>query len=338
MTLALALGVSASAADKNTEEISGKEVKVRVNGYLVEFPDQGPDSDENGRTLVPVRFASEAMGATVDWNNDTRTASVTKDGIRVDIPVGSDTLTVTKGDEVSTVKMDTKTVSIGGRTMLPIRFVAESLGAYVDWSQKYRTVQIYQGELSSEQIEELQALPITCDSSNWNEFGEYNMFPIEGSFADLRETGAEHSYGARLGWNLTTRYVDLKESITNKNYGEFVANMIREARSEIEYESDLLSISFVTDPSMVFSNSNDEKGVEHDFYTVRGYAVVTVKGNHMDLDPFETWRVASQLSMRYAPQGTYTFPIDVHMVSSWSSTELSEVINFQTTDLKEYGC
>lgn len=39
--------------------------RVRVNGTLVEFPDQGPVIDAANRTLVPVRFATEALGADV---------------------------------------------------------------------------------------------------------------------------------------------------------------------------------------------------------------------------------------------------------------------------------
>ena len=70
--------------------------QVRVNGYLVDFPDGKPFINEDARTLIPVRFVTEALGAKVTWDGSTLTAGITKDGTTVEITIGSPDLRVTK--------------------------------------------------------------------------------------------------------------------------------------------------------------------------------------------------------------------------------------------------
>ena len=82
VVLIFSLSIPAFAAEETS--ISGaddaNDIKVRVNGEIVSFPDQGPVIDSNSRTLVPVRFATEAPGATVTWNDTTHTATISKNG------------------------------------------------------------------------------------------------------------------------------------------------------------------------------------------------------------------------------------------------------------------
>ncbi|HOA98329.1 MAG TPA: stalk domain-containing protein, partial [Acetivibrio saccincola] len=47
---------------------ANENVSVTVDGKKVVFPDAKPFIDENGRTLIPVRFVTEDLGATVEWN------------------------------------------------------------------------------------------------------------------------------------------------------------------------------------------------------------------------------------------------------------------------------
>jgi len=95
----MATGAMAASADTG--------VTVRVNGYTVSFPDGQPYIDANSRTMIPVRFVTEQLGAEVSWNGNTETAIIEKDGICVEIPIGSDTLNVTQDGTTTAVKMDT---------------------------------------------------------------------------------------------------------------------------------------------------------------------------------------------------------------------------------------
>jgi hypothetical protein len=139
-------GASAATTDTATAP------SVRVNDLLVSFPDTQPYIDSNDRTMIPVRFVTEALGATVSWDQNTQTASVALNGTTVQVPIGSKTITVTKGGNTSTVTMDTQAVIAGDRTCIPIRFVAEALGAYVGWSNYYNTVEICKETLTRDEI------------------------------------------------------------------------------------------------------------------------------------------------------------------------------------------
>jgi hypothetical protein len=104
--------------------------------------DAAPVLGAGNRTLVPVRAVAEAMGGTVGWDAVTRTASVT---------VGSNTLELTLGKNTALfngtatpIDTDPKVLPliINGRTMLPLRFVVESLGADVSYDQATKTITI----------------------------------------------------------------------------------------------------------------------------------------------------------------------------------------------------
>ena len=150
VVLIFSLSIPAFAAEN--------DIKVTVDGRNVIFTDAQPFLDENNRTLIPVRFVSEAMEAEVAWNNDTRVATIVKGDTQVDITIGSKTLKVTKPEETSYVTMDTVAVIRNDRTYLPIRFVVEAFGGYVDWANVYNTVEILScdGNMTAAEIKRLR--------------------------------------------------------------------------------------------------------------------------------------------------------------------------------------
>lgn len=135
---------------------------VRVNGEIVDFPDGQPYVDENNRTMIPVRFVTEALGAKVGWEGSTQTVTITKDNTTVTIRIGSPEMAVTANGKATTVQMDTAATIKDGRTYVPIRFVAEALGAKVDYSGTYGVVGIYTDTLTAGDITKLQAYPHTA--------------------------------------------------------------------------------------------------------------------------------------------------------------------------------
>lgn len=134
--------------------IGSNEFTVKFNGETVVFPDAQPFAVDN-RTLVPIRFVAQTMGADVKWDQPTETAVITKGGTTVEITIGEKALRVTRDGETSTVQMDTVAVGRDGRTFIPVRFVAEALGAWVGYSDLFTTAQIYQDQLIPEEITRL---------------------------------------------------------------------------------------------------------------------------------------------------------------------------------------
>ena len=116
-------------------------LRVVVNGDRISFPDAQPFIDENGRTQVPVRFVSEALGADVGWDGSTRTVTVEQARNKISLVVGKSEYTVNSRK----MEMDTSVVLVEDRTFVPIRFVSEALGADVDWRDSIKTVYITTG-------------------------------------------------------------------------------------------------------------------------------------------------------------------------------------------------
>jgi len=116
--------------------VSATPISVYLDGTPLTF--DVPPQTIDGRILVPLRAIFEALGAGVDWNEATRVITATKDGTTVVLTIGSNTATV-NGQSVT---LDVPPQVIDGRTLVPLRFVAESFGVTVDWDGSTRTVTI----------------------------------------------------------------------------------------------------------------------------------------------------------------------------------------------------
>ena len=172
------LVVAAMTAMLSTSAFAAQNVdlKVTVDDTLVEFPDAKPFADDNNRTLIPVRFVTEAMGADVSWDQASQTAIIEKNGTKVEITIGKKDIKVTKDGSTKTVTMDTVAVAKDERTFVPIRFVAEALGAYVDYSDLYKAVEIVMPEeVTADEIKRLRSYDMIqyMDLDNRGEMDEW---------------------------------------------------------------------------------------------------------------------------------------------------------------------
>ena len=135
-------GCSAAEPEKNNKftltmqignpvmTVNGEEKNIDENGTVPVVL--------NGRTLVPIRAIIEAMGGDVKWDGETSTAVLT---------LGEDIITLTIGSETAFFNEEKHTLDvapkiINDRTMLPIRFIAESFKFGVDWDEKTETITI----------------------------------------------------------------------------------------------------------------------------------------------------------------------------------------------------
>lgn len=137
--------------------LAGTDISVYVNAKKVDFPDQKPYLDKNNRTLVPVRFVSEALGAKVGWNNSTQTVTIEQEEKVITLKIGESKATVNG----VTKYFDSAAVLTGKqRTMVPLRFVSETLGAKVQWVGAENTVYISTtGEFPVPQAKEFEGEP-----------------------------------------------------------------------------------------------------------------------------------------------------------------------------------
>ncbi|MDR1540943.1 MAG: copper amine oxidase N-terminal domain-containing protein [Clostridiales bacterium] len=96
---------------------------------------------ENSRTLVPVRIISEILGAKVEWDGNARTVEISDRGVLINLKIGS--ADASAGGKAYTLDAPAKIFS--DRTYVPIRFIAEALGAEVGYIDNLSDAPGYHG-------------------------------------------------------------------------------------------------------------------------------------------------------------------------------------------------
>lgn len=311
LTLCLLMSTTTFAAEIKTGPA------VRVNGEIIEFPDQQPYIDENNRTMVPVRFVIEALDAEAEWDGANQAAIITKDGVRVVIVIDEETITVTEAGETRTVTMDTTAVLIEGRTFIPVRFIAEALGCYVDWASYHNTACFYDDVLSPEQITTLQAYeytqPKVCVSyedylakngveKTAKKYGtDRDTF---GVFANAREH-LYHTMHRLNNYYFESSGVTLKGATTDTFY-QMVA---KEAAALVGYESERMTVEFLTDTSCIYQADDlDKIGC-----VVRGIAVVKLNVHPQKLTGAEDAMLVNMGFSQVFSDVPMYIDLDVHM-------------------------
>jgi copper amine oxidase-like protein len=117
---------------------AAQDVDVRVDGDSINFTHQEPII-RNSRVLIPLRGVFEEMGATVVWHSEDQTITATR---------GSDNVLLKIGSSVATVNgikhnLDAPPRIEGARTLVPLRFISESLNARVEWEAQEKQVLVY---------------------------------------------------------------------------------------------------------------------------------------------------------------------------------------------------
>jgi len=112
---------------------------------MIEFADMTeyieldqPPVIQNSRTLVPLRFIGEALGADIQWNEEER--SVTYTTIDAQLVLVIDDRRANVNGVLK--EMDVAPTIINGRTMVPVRFVSEELGFNVSWDGENQIVTV----------------------------------------------------------------------------------------------------------------------------------------------------------------------------------------------------
>jgi len=120
--------VSANAA--TSVQLNGQPLKTEVAPMRV-----------NGRVLVPMRDIFEALGAKVTYNGLTRGITATRDATTVNLQIGNRKASVNGAARM----LEQAPLVVNNRTLVPLRFVSEALGARVAWNQALQIASIDQG-------------------------------------------------------------------------------------------------------------------------------------------------------------------------------------------------
>ncbi len=115
---------------------ANSDLKLSIDGSPANFPDAKPMINQDKRTIVPVRFISEELGYQVDWNSDNQMVTIKSTDKTISLKIGESNATVNG----STMTFDTRATVSNGRTYVPLRFIAETMGVFVGWDGKTSTV------------------------------------------------------------------------------------------------------------------------------------------------------------------------------------------------------
>ncbi len=145
--------------EKENTVPEGVEVKPLVIGIYVNGDVLDADTMpyiKNDRTMVPMRAIFEALGATVSWDDATKTAIGTKDRVEIindngveKIHTTQDEVKITIGENVlykngEATLLDCAAEITNDRTMVPVRAISEAFGCTVTWNNEMKTVEIIQ--------------------------------------------------------------------------------------------------------------------------------------------------------------------------------------------------
>jgi uncharacterized Fe-S center protein len=150
---ASAASVAEAPATQPSATASDTAIKLQIGNPVMTVNGRERAIDENGtvpviqnnRTLLPVRAVVEAFGGLVEWDGVSRTATLTHGDNVIRLVIGN--LTAYLNDVQQS--LDVTPEIINGRTMLPIRFIAESFGFDVEWNGESREVTITGSNLGS---------------------------------------------------------------------------------------------------------------------------------------------------------------------------------------------
>jgi hypothetical protein len=96
----------------------------------------------NSRSLAGLRQISETVGAEVTWDESAKSATLRLNDRTVRVTIGSTIAQIWDGKDVHNYQLDVAPVILNGRTMLPIRFLAEALNLTVSWDPSTHTIDL----------------------------------------------------------------------------------------------------------------------------------------------------------------------------------------------------
>lgn len=166
--------------------------QIGKSWYVVNGTEKQMDSAAviyNSRTMVPMKYAAEAMGADVNWDANTKSITIRSNGNTIRTTVGTTSLFL----DQSEISMDTPVTVIDGRTMLPLSYAAQALGLQSSWDASTKTITLTDQVFSQkkEGVSVIFVRPLT-QNNNWIRI---ENTPAEG-YERLEVLYGKHAYGS----------------------------------------------------------------------------------------------------------------------------------------------
>ncbi|RAU91046.1 stalk domain-containing protein [Paenibacillus sp. YN15] len=131
-------GLESQASNEVLATAKAKQIVMQLDNPLMTVNGVEKEIDEgngttpllyNGRTILPIRALIEELGGTLEWQNQEQKITIHLNSSTVILWVDKPTALVNGVEQT----LDVAPIILNGRTMIPLRFVGESLGLHLDW-------------------------------------------------------------------------------------------------------------------------------------------------------------------------------------------------------------
>jgi len=262
---------------------------------------------QNGRTLVPVRFISENIGAKVSWNDATQTVGITTEAKYITLQLGSDQMIV----DGNAVTLDVPAQEIGGRTLIPLRALVEALGKQVFWDDRGLIL--------------ITDAPVTYDADKINKIIDLLDIRVQADGQEIKFFDSEvYNYSVQIAKGAAVPTISV---ISDK-----AAAITQGSPATVTIDGKTYTFNFVENPfEGVIGTGSD---------TVVKTLEVKVEGGN-PLPPYQSYLTIQSATSsiewteeKYPMNGTYDGVISEETVNRWSANGLGNWICYDFGEVK----
>jgi len=157
---------------------SPSNITVLANGVAIEF--DVPPQSVNSQIIVPLRTVAEAIGAKVEWVDDSQTMWLYLDGRYIGLTVGSNIMRfgALNGPEMST-ELEVVPELVDGRIMVPVSAISEGLHSEVQWDAASDTIKIISHHTERPVIDSKEKFLAAIEENINNRITQFNLVTVE---------------------------------------------------------------------------------------------------------------------------------------------------------------
>ncbi len=237
---------------------SQEAIEVKMNDKYIDFTDENGNKVEpaliNDRTMVPMRKIFETLGANVEWDGALQKVTATTEEKKISLQIENESATVEdlKTNEVKNIKLDSVPVILNERTMVPVRFIAESLDKQVGWDGENQVVVIIDYTDVAKMIEEKCSNLIAMKKEQTVEINTWELTAkLNGTLDYKDKDSSKNNQSLKLSGTLefkkgdeagevnislkTTGSGKLKDTLKENGYDNYTADMIADFENDVTY-------------------------------------------------------------------------------------------------------
>lgn len=282
-------------------------VYVKINGTPVQYisTDAQP-MIYNSRAMVPIRTTAEALGLTVGWDKTTETATFTNaDGSRVIRHTMRSNIIYVNGTPSS---FDTASIVVQNRILMPIRMLAEAMGAEVSWDNPARTVLIAttvtpsleSADALDAEITDGDEATIVCVTNNQTSSVKLHYQTGNEDVTEVKEY-SDNGDGSRT---FRINFKPTSDGKTEKTYYVYPGD-------GSSYSSEYKSVSITVNEDKSKGDQSDDNALDEYIYKVTLDSTKVEKDDSVNFtivttDDVERIKVESNFSSKYTTVSEYT--------------------------------